>query len=113
MLDYAGNYNVELPARLVAEIPDGMEVKGMRGKLLNIVSDYRFQLTLHRGCIKSLEADCLLLQQRQYHMQRRGIRVDPNSNPASMEADAGGWSVWRDTSKKSASRDGALGASVA
>ena len=79
MLDHAGEYSSELPARLIAEIPPGMRVPGLREKLANIVADYRFQVTLHAACIKALEADGLALQRRQHQLQRRGVRVAPSA----------------------------------
>lgn len=44
LLDHAGVYDVDLP-RLVAEIPKGMYIPGLRDKLVKIISDYHFQVT--------------------------------------------------------------------
>ncbi|CAM9149944.1 unnamed protein product [Pylaiella littoralis] len=43
LLDHAGVYDVDL-ARLVAEIPKGMHIPGLRDKLVKIISDYHFQV---------------------------------------------------------------------
>lgn len=43
LLDHAGVYDVDLP-RLVAEIPKGMYIPGLRDKLVKIISDYHFQV---------------------------------------------------------------------
>ena len=42
LLDHAGVYDVDL-ARLVAEIPKGMHIPGLRDKVVKIISDYHFQ----------------------------------------------------------------------
>lgn len=49
LLDHAGVYDVDL-ARLVAEIPKGMHIPGLRDKVVKIISDYHFQVgdTLRR-----------------------------------------------------------------
>lgn len=38
-------YDVDLP-RLVAEIPKGMYIPGLRDKLVKIISDYHFQVKI-------------------------------------------------------------------
>lgn len=43
LLDHAGVYDVDL-TRLVAEIPKGMYILGLRDKVVKIISDYRFQV---------------------------------------------------------------------
>lgn len=43
LLDHAGVYDVDL-ARLIAEIPKGMHIPGLRDKVVKIISDYRFQV---------------------------------------------------------------------
>lgn len=43
LLDHAGVYDVDL-ARLVAEIPKGMHIPGLRDKVVKIISDYHFQV---------------------------------------------------------------------
>lgn len=48
LLDHAGVYDVDL-ARLVAEIPKGMHIPGLRDKVVKIISDYRFQV--RNGCV--------------------------------------------------------------
>ncbi|CAM9188326.1 unnamed protein product, partial [Laminaria digitata] len=47
LLDHAGVYDVDL-ARLVAEIPKGMHIPGLRDKVVKIISDYRFQVRNER-----------------------------------------------------------------
>lgn len=50
LLDHAGVYDVDL-ARLVAEIPKGMHIPGLRDKVVKIISDYRFQVSELSGLI--------------------------------------------------------------
>ncbi|CAM9300899.1 unnamed protein product, partial [Ectocarpus sp. 13 AM-2016] len=47
LLDHAGVYDVDL-ARLVAEIPKGMHIPGLRDKVVKIISDYHFQTEIDR-----------------------------------------------------------------
>lgn len=45
LLDHAGVYDVDL-ARLVSEIPPGMNIPGLRDKVVKIISDNHFQVIL-------------------------------------------------------------------
>lgn len=49
LLDHAGVYDVDL-ARLVAEIPKGMHIPGLRDKVVKIISDYHFQVLCTFSC---------------------------------------------------------------
>lgn len=74
MLDYAGLYSVELPSRLISEIPANIEIQELRSKLMCIVDDYRFQLSVHLGCRDSMETWFHKERAELYQMQRRGRR---------------------------------------
>ena len=65
MLDYAGLYSVELPSRLIREIPANMEIPDLRSKLVRILEDYRFQVSLQQSC-----RDCM---ETFYHRERARI----------------------------------------
>jgi len=49
MLDYSSLYSVELPSRLIKEIPKKTDIDELRLKLIRIFDDYRFQLSLQQG----------------------------------------------------------------
>ena len=81
VLDYAGLSSVELPSRLIKEIPDRMEIVDLRRKLVKIVEDYRFQLALQQGCRETMETWFHRERARLYQMQRRGRRAVPHTLP--------------------------------
>jgi hypothetical protein len=96
-------YNLSCTFR-VLQIPEGMEIRGLRQKLIKIIADYTLQvrtatvlspyvpttttprirltvvlspqLELRSGCNKVLKADSVALSQRLYKAQRRAVRVD-------------------------------------
>lgn len=75
MLDYAGLYSVELPSRVIKEIPHNMEIEGLKHKLVSITEDYRFQHALQQRCRDAIETWFYKERTRLYQMQRRGCRV--------------------------------------
>jgi len=76
LLEHAGRYNVDLPG-LVKKIPEGMKVDGLRDKLVKIISDFHFQVSLHQGSTKILETDVLDLMRRFNQGQRRALHYRP------------------------------------
>lgn len=62
LLDHAGVYDVDL-ARLVAEIPKGMHIPGLRDKVVKIISDYHFQVGGGTRCYRT---DCCSLCCRRF-----------------------------------------------
>ena len=75
MLDYAGLYSVELPSRLIREIPNTMEIAGLRSKLMRIVEDYRFQVKLQDGCLDVIETYFYREKTHYFRQQRAGRRA--------------------------------------
>ncbi|KAJ8611305.1 hypothetical protein CTAYLR_006607 [Chrysophaeum taylorii] len=71
LLDYA-----EIASRLVAQIPDRVEIPGLKHKLVHIFQDRRFQKVAHQMCARAAKNDCLDLLKQLYAYQNRGIRVD-------------------------------------
>lgn len=71
LLDYA-----EVASRLVAQIPDRVQIPGLKHKLVRIFHDRRFQRHTHSICAKASKADCLDLLHQLYAHQDRGIRVE-------------------------------------
>eukprot|EP00752_Nemacystus_decipiens_P006159 g5557.t1 len=75
LLDHAGVYDVDL-ARLVAEIPKGMHIPGLRDKVVKIISDYHFQVSVNESCSASVKTDLLRRLRRLNQGQRRATRVE-------------------------------------
>ena len=75
LLDYAGLYSVELPSRLIREIPNTMEITDLRSKLMRIVEDYRFQVTLQEGCLDAIETYFYREKTQYFRQQRAGRRA--------------------------------------
>jgi len=80
MLDYAGLYSVELPSRLIREIPPDMEIDYLQHKLMSIMEDYRFQRSLQQGCRDTMETWYHRERTKLYQLQRKGRRAVP-TNP--------------------------------
>ena len=80
MLDYAGLYSVELPSRLIREIPPDMEIDYLQHKLMCIMEDYRFQRSLQQGCRDTMETWYHRERTKLYQLQRKGRRAVP-TNP--------------------------------
>ncbi|CAM9984360.1 unnamed protein product, partial [Ectocarpus sp. 4 AP-2014] len=78
LLDHAGVYDVDL-ARLVAEIPKGMHIPGLRDKVVKIISDYHFQVSVNESCSASVKTDLLRRLRRLNQGQRRATRVDADA----------------------------------
>eukprot|EP01117_Protostelium_nocturnum_P020637 TRINITY_DN938_c0_g2_i1.p1 TRINITY_DN938_c0_g2~~TRINITY_DN938_c0_g2_i1.p1 ORF type:complete len:911 (-),score=318.10 TRINITY_DN938_c0_g2_i1:20-2752(-) len=83
LLEHIGAY-VD-PIRLIKRIPEGMEIIGLRDRLVKIVSDYNLQMSLREGCKNILKADCLDLTQKLNKGQRRPIRVEQENRCATCE----------------------------
>ncbi|CAM9516838.1 unnamed protein product, partial [Choristocarpus tenellus] len=78
LLDHAGVYDVDL-ARLIAEVPHGMRIPGLRDKVVKIISDYRFQVNMHKSCSASVKSDLIQRQRHLNQNQRRAVRVETGS----------------------------------
>ncbi|CAM9135694.1 unnamed protein product [Discosporangium mesarthrocarpum] len=78
LLDHAGVYNVDL-ARLIAEVPHGMRVTGLRDKLVKIISDYHFQVSMHKLCGATVKSDLVRCIRRLNQNQRKAILVESGS----------------------------------
>ena len=53
------------PLVVIDRIPDGMEIPGLRDKLVKIIKDYNAQTSLSEGCAKILTSDNLGLCKQQ------------------------------------------------
>jgi WD40 repeat protein len=67
------------PISLVKKIPLGMEIPGLKMKLVKIISDFTIQMTLQKGCKAIMKADDKVLSTELHDKQRRGVRITPKS----------------------------------
>lgn len=61
-------------ARLVARIPPGMIVEGLRPRLVAAVADYRLKLDIHEAAAAAVEEEQLSLLREVAHRSKRGTR---------------------------------------
>eukprot|EP00094_Tigriopus_californicus_P000945 TCALIF_00915-PA protein Name:"Similar to VPS41 Vacuolar protein sorting-associated protein 41 homolog (Homo sapiens)" AED:0.03 eAED:0.03 QI:173/0.5/0.66/1/1/1/3/0/890 len=61
------------PRILIQRIEHGREIPGLRNSLVQIMHDYRLQVSLQEGCQRILVADCFNLLQKQVRVQTRGL----------------------------------------
>jgi hypothetical protein len=67
-------------ARLVATIPPGMVVEGLRPRLVAAVADYRLKLDIHEAAATAACADRVSLLREITHRARRGVRYQLQTN---------------------------------
>jgi vacuolar protein sorting-associated protein 41 len=67
------------PLTLIDKIPRGMEIIGLRDRLVKIIYDYNLQTTLKEGCTEVLKADCKFLADKLIMGLRRGMKVDTSA----------------------------------
>jgi len=70
------------PRKLIEKIPNGMEIIGLRYRLVKIINDYLLQTSLSQGCKEVLKADVITLSHRLHKGNRRAIRVEQDSRCA-------------------------------
>lgn len=68
-------------ARLVAKIPPGMVVEGLRPRLVAAVADYRLKLNIHEAAVTVATVDKNVLQREVTHRSRRGVRFQRSDLP--------------------------------
>lgn len=73
-------------ARLVARIPPGMVVEGLRPRLVAAVADYRLKLDIHEAATAAADAERVDLLRQVAHRSRRGMRFRSFPNVAIGEA---------------------------
>ena len=72
-------------AQLVAKIPPGMQVEGLRPRLVAAVADYRLKVQLHETSSSIASDERLLLVRETSHRMRRGVRVGSVDEPSAAE----------------------------
>mmetsp|Transcript_26384 Transcript_26384/g.61383 ORF Transcript_26384/g.61383 Transcript_26384/m.61383 type:complete len:175 (-) Transcript_26384:1522-2046(-) len=68
-------------ALLVTRIPEGMNVHGLRPKLVKAVGDYRLKLKMHEASKETGETEKIGLLRELGHRSRRGTRFHPLTSP--------------------------------
>ena len=68
-------------ARLVAKIPPGMVVEGLRPRLVAAVADYRFKLDIHQAAASAASEERVALLREVAHRSRRGVRYSVTNQP--------------------------------
>jgi hypothetical protein len=68
-------------ARLVAKIPPGMVVEGLRPRLVAAVADYRFKLDIHQAAASAASEERVALLREVAHRSRRGVRYSLPNQP--------------------------------
>ncbi len=73
LLDVAGAYDVDVN-QLIAQIPQGTQVPGLRGKLARILAEESFTVALHETVLRCLLADTCFQAKVLKRMNKRGVR---------------------------------------
>lgn len=83
LLEAAAQCGADL-AHLVSQIPEGMQIEGLRPMLLAAVADYRLKLKMHEASADIMSTDKLSLLREIAHRSRKGLRAfsvwDENDN---------------------------------
>ncbi|KAL2623253.1 hypothetical protein R1flu_003458 [Riccia fluitans] len=68
------------PLQVLHKVPCGLPIPRLRDRLVKIITDYRTETSLRRGCNEILKADCVDLLVRYYDEARHAIRVGGSDN---------------------------------
>jgi hypothetical protein len=66
-------------AHLVAQIPPGMAIEGLRPRLVAAVADYRLKLLMHKSSAEIASEEKITLLRERTHRSRRGMRCELSS----------------------------------
>jgi len=83
LLEHARGAALVDPIRLVRRVPEGMEIEGLRNRLVRIIADYRLQTELREGCNNVLKRDCVTLLDKLRRGASSGIAVMDPERPLS------------------------------
>ncbi|KAL3690864.1 hypothetical protein R1sor_004515 [Riccia sorocarpa] len=75
------------PLLLLSKVPSGLPIPRLRDRLVKIITDYRTETSLRRGCNEILKADCVDLLVRYYDEARHAIRVGGGENGLKPQSD--------------------------
>lgn len=93
LLEAAGLCGADL-AKLVAEIPPGMSILGLRPRLVAAVADYRMKLQTHQSASQVAATEKIDLLRELAHRSRRGIRYEPSD-----QARPPAWATFKEAAK--------------
>lgn len=96
LLEAAAHCGADLSS-LVAKIPEGVAIEGLRPKLIAAVTDYRYKVTIHEFESKILIEDKISIIRSIIHRSRRGFRRKSTSNRLNVSVGRSG----KTTSKQS------------
>ncbi|XP_040569809.1 vacuolar protein sorting-associated protein 41 homolog [Lepeophtheirus salmonis] len=63
------------PRILIMKIVNGQQIPGLRDSLVQIMWDYRLQVSLQEGCKRILNSDCYSLFSRSHKIRNRGMSL--------------------------------------
>jgi hypothetical protein len=78
LLEAAALYGADL-AHLVTQIPHGMDIEGLRPRLVAAVADYRLKLKMHEAASEAATEEMISILRELAHRSRRGIRYQLSS----------------------------------
>jgi vacuolar protein sorting-associated protein 41 len=73
-------------AHLVSQIPPGMQVEGLRPRMVSAVADYRLKVELYASADRIGTNEKLFLCQEAALRSKRGMRFDPSKGPIRLTA---------------------------
>lgn len=76
LLDESGRHSLDVTA-LLAQIPEGTQIPGLRHKLLGVYRDRRADCAIARAARDAAKTDSLALARRLYRESQRGILCEP------------------------------------
>jgi hypothetical protein len=79
LLEAAALYGADL-AHLVTQIPHGMDIEGLRPRLVAAVADYRLKLKMHESASEAATAEMISTLRELSHRSRRGVRYQVSSD---------------------------------
>lgn len=95
LLEVAARSGADL-AHLVSKIPKGMQIEGLRPRLIAAISDYRVKVQMHEAAAKVLNKDKIDLIRELSHKSRRGVRIvfdDDNTDSSNADVSNSGTSA--------------------
>lgn len=84
LLEAAALFGADL-AHLVTQIPHGMDVEGLRPRLVAAVADYRLKLKMHEAASDAASEEMVSILRELSHRSRRGTRFQLSSGQVTEE----------------------------
>ena len=75
LLLYVGEYAVDL-VKLVQRVPPGLEIIGLKGKLVGIMRDYALQLEVLKAGSKVMQGDVEAAVEERRQREAEGVQVE-------------------------------------